>query len=246
VPLEPLVHPHIIMRIKLLITASCLFAFSVGAQNLKDGPGKEVFAKICSGCHELDLATGQKKSKDEWKQTVDRMIGYGAEVTKEQSDQIVNYLAANYGTSTDAPKAELDARMMPEGPGNGKQVILKECTTCHAPSHFVQYHHTNDEWQAIVTRMGQRAKMSNKEDLDAIQKYLATNFPPKADEAGKVNVNKASATEIAKTLSLTPEEGAAVVQFREKHGQFLLWGELLTIYGVDGHKVEAAKDRMSF
>ncbi|MBV8842785.1 MAG: helix-hairpin-helix domain-containing protein [Bryobacterales bacterium] len=232
------------MRITLSIAASCWFVFSAAGQNLPDGPGKEVFAKVCAGCHELDLATGQKKSKDEWKQTVDRMIGYGAELTKEQSEQIVNYLAANYGTPADAPKAGLDAKMMPEGPG--KEVILRECTTCHAPSHFVQYRHTEEEWQAVVTRMGQRAKTAiKKEDLDSIQKYLASNFP-KVEEAGKVNVNKAPASEIATQLALTPAEAAAIVQYREKHGQFLLWGELLGIYGVDGRKVEAAKDRMSF
>jgi competence ComEA-like helix-hairpin-helix protein len=239
------------MRIKLLLTASCLFAFSAGAQNLPDGPGKEAFSKVCSGCHELDLATGQKKTKKDWQDTVDRMAGYGAEMTKEQSEQIVNYLAANFGASGDKaqldvkPKPELDAKMMPEGPGNGKQVILKECTTCHAPSHFVQYHHTNDEWQAIVTRMGQRAKVSSKEDLEAVYKYLAANFP-QVEQAGKVNVNKAGAADIANQLALTPQEAAAIVQYREKHGQFLLWGELLSIYGVDGRKVEAAKDRMSF
>lgn len=235
------------MRTTLLFTVSLSLVVSVRGQNLPDGPGKEVFAKICSGCHELDLATGQKKTKDQWKETVDRMIGYGAEVTKEQSDQIVNYLAANFGAPADAPKANadaaLDAKVMPEGPG--KQIILRECTTCHAPDHFVKYRHTNEEWQTIVTRMGQRAKLTSKDDLDAIQHYLATNFP-KVEEAGKVNVNKATAKEIESQLSLTPSEAAAVVQYRERHGQFLLWGELLVIYGVDGRKIEAAKDRMSF
>ena len=235
------------MRATLLLTLCFSAGFSVQAQNLPDGPGKEVFAKICSGCHELDLATSQKKTKDQWKETVDKMIGYGAEVTKEQSDQIVNYLAANFGAPADAPKANanaaLDAKMMPEGPG--KQVILRECTTCHAPNHFVQYRHTPDEWQAIVTRMGQRAKLTSKDDLDAIQKYFATNFH-KVDEPGKLNVNKATAKEIETQLSLSPAEAAAVVQYRERHGQFLLWGELLVIYGVDGRKIEAVKDRMSF
>jgi competence ComEA-like helix-hairpin-helix protein len=243
------------MRTPLLIAISLSVAFFARAQNLPDGPGKEVFAKICSGCHETDLATSQKKTKDQWKETVDRMIGYGAEITKEQSDQIVNYLAANFGAPADAPKAAaaakadaktpaaLDASVMPEG--QGKQVILRECTTCHAPDHFVKYHHTEEEWQAIVIRMGQRAKLTSRDDLDAIQKYLASNFPPVV-EVGKVNVNKATAQEIAAQLSLTPSEAAAVVQYREKHGQFLLWGELLGIYGVDGRKVEAAKERMSF
>lgn len=214
--------------------------------------------KVCSACHGLDLATDQKKTKAEWTDTVERMAGYGAEMTKEQKDQIITYLVAHFGAAADAPKAEakananananakgeLDASMMPEG--SGKAVILRECTTCHAPDHFVKYRHTNDEWQAIVTRMGQRVKSGiGKEDLDLVEKYLATNFP-KTEEAGKVNVNKASVKDIAELLSLTPAEAIAVVQYRERHGNFGQWGELLVIYGVDGHKVEAAKDRMSF
>jgi competence ComEA-like helix-hairpin-helix protein len=243
------------MRTITLIAVSLLMLSTARAQNLPDGPGKDVFMKVCSACHGLDLATDQKKTKDAWKETVDRMVGYGAEVTKEQQEAIVNYLAAHFGAAADAPKAaqvnakaepktELNASMMPEGPG--KAVILRECTTCHAPDHFVKYRHTNDEWQAIVTRMGQRVKSGiGKEDLDLVEKYLATNFP-KTEEAGKVNVNKASVKDIADQLALTPAEATAVVQYRERHGNFGQWGELLVIYGVDGRKVEAAKDRMSF
>ena len=113
------------------------------------------------------------------------------------------------------------------------------------PDHFVKYRHTNEEWQTIVTRMGQRVKTATKEELDIVQKYLATNFP-KVEETGKVNVNRASAAEMAAGLSLTQAEAEAIVDYRQRHGNFLLWGELLGIYGVDGRKIEAAKDRMSF
>ncbi len=135
------------------------------------------------------------------------------------------------------------AQNMPEGPG--KQIILRECTACHLPTHFTQYRHTNEEWQAIVIRMGQRVDSATKEELDTVQQYLATNFP-KVDDATKLNVNKAAAEDIAARLGLTLDEAKAVVDYRRRHGTFREWGELLAIYGVDGHKIEAAKDRMSF
>jgi len=59
-------------------------------------------------------------------------------------------------------------------------------------------------------------------------------------------VNKAKAAELQSQFSLTPEEADAVVKYRERHGDFREWGELLAIDGVDGRKIEAAKDRMSF
>jgi DNA uptake protein ComE-like DNA-binding protein len=135
------------------------------------------------------------------------------------------------------------AQEMPEGAG--KQIILRECTACHMPDHFTKYRHTNEEWQAIVVRMGQRVRSATKEELDTVQKYLATNYP-KLEESGKVNMNKSTAQQIEEQLSLTAEEAAAIVDYRRRHGEFREWGELLAIYGVDGRKIEAAKDRMSF
>jgi len=132
---------------------------------------------------------------------------------------------------------------MPEGPG--KQVILRECTACHLPDHFTRFQHTPEEWQAIVVRMGTRVRSATREELDQVQKYFATNYP-KVDVAGKLNINKATAQEIQAQLGLTAAEAAAVVQYRQQHGTFREWGELLAIYGVDGLKIEAAKDRMSF
>ena len=93
--------------------------------------------------------------------------------------------------------------------------------------------------------MGQRVRSATKEELDTVEKYLATNFP-KVDDATKLNVNKASAEDIVARLGLTLDEAKAVVDYRQRHGSFREWGELLAIYGVDGRKIEAAKDRMSF
>jgi mono/diheme cytochrome c family protein len=227
--------------IRHLLLACVLVVFPAAAQTLPDGPGKDVFAGVCSGCHALDLATSQKKPRAGWQATVDSMVAKGAPVSKEQVVVIVNYLAASFGPDMSAvPSAE---NLMPDGPG--KQIILRECTACHLPDHFTKYRHTDEEWQAIVIRMGTRVRSATKEELDTVQKYLATNYP-KIDDANKLNVNKAAAEDIAARLNLTPDEAKAVVDYRQRHGTFREWGELLAIYGVDGRKIEAAKDRMSF
>jgi len=135
------------------------------------------------------------------------------------------------------------AKEMPDGPG--KQIILRECTACHLPDHFTKYLHTPEEWTAILIRMGGRVRSISKDELDTVTKYFVTKYP-KVDVAGKVNVNRATAAELQSQLSLTAEEADAVVKYRERHGTFREWGELLAIYGVDGRKIEALKDRMSF
>ena len=140
-------------------------------------------------------------------------------------------------------QAEQTAAGMPDGAG--KDIILRECTGCHMPDHFTQYRHTNEEWQSIVIRMGQRVKSATTQELETVQKYLAANFP-KIEDNTRLNVNKATAREIAGGLGLTLEEAALIVDYRERHGSYREWGDMLVIYGLDGRKVEAVKDKMTF
>ncbi len=93
--------------------------------------------------------------------------------------------------------------------------------------------------------MGDRGAQATPAELDIIADYLFQNFP-KIEDATKINVNKATAQEIATGLGLTNEEAKAVVKYRERHGDFHAWGDLLIIYGVDGKKIAAAKDKISF
>ncbi|HLK47718.1 MAG TPA: helix-hairpin-helix domain-containing protein [Bryobacteraceae bacterium] len=227
--------------IRSLVLAALLSA-AAPAQNLPDGPGKEIFSSVCSACHAVDLATAQKKSRDGWQATVDSMAAKGATASKEQLAEIVSYLAAHFGPD-DTASLNAAATVMPEGAG--KQIILRECTACHLPDHFTKYRHSPDEWQAIVIRMAPRTRSITKEETDTVLKYLSSNFP-KVDDATKLNVNKASAQDIAVRLGLTPDEAKAVVDYRQRHGTFREWGEMLAIYGVDGRKIEAVKDKMSF
>jgi hypothetical protein len=74
-----------------------MLAVSVPAQDLPDGPGKELVATVCTACHELTRITSKKRSKDEWNDTVDKMAKNGAKATDEEFDRIVTYLAKYFG-----------------------------------------------------------------------------------------------------------------------------------------------------
>jgi len=72
------------------------------AQDLPDGPGKDIFAKVCTACHGADIIVVLKHTKEEWKTVVDTMASYGASAKDEEFDAIVTYLAKNFGKG-DAP-----------------------------------------------------------------------------------------------------------------------------------------------
>jgi competence protein ComEA len=132
---------------------------------------------------------------------------------------------------------------LPEG--KGKEIILRACVGCHKAEELTVYRFTKDEYQTIVYRMGDRGAQATRAELDIVAAYMFQNFP-KIEDKTKINVNKATAQEIASGLGLTNEEAEAVVKYRERHGDYHAWGDLLIIYGVDGKKIAAAKDKISF
>jgi competence protein ComEA len=140
-----------------------------------------------------------------------------------------------------APRAQ--TAELPEG--KGKDLILRACVGCHKADEIAVYRFTKDEYQTIVYRMRDRGAQATPAELDVIAEYLFANFP-KVEDPTKINVNKATAQQIAAGLGLTNEEAEAVVKYRERHGDFHAWGDLLIIYGVDGKKIAAAKDKISF
>ena len=50
----------------------------------------------CSVCHGAKKAKGAKKTRDQWDQTVTRMIGKGAKLTEAEKKILVDYLAETY------------------------------------------------------------------------------------------------------------------------------------------------------
>jgi len=129
-------------------------------------------------------------------------------------------------------------------PGEGREILIRDCVGCHKAEDFASYRHTKEEYRAIVSRMGARAQAPDK-DLDEITAYLSQSFP-KVEDSSKINVNRASAKELETRLNLTAKEAETIVGYRERHGDFRAIGDLYQIYGVDGRKIEAAKDKISF
>lgn len=132
---------------------------------------------------------------------------------------------------------------LPDAPA--KEYVTRICLQCHQESQLLNQRKTEADWKATVARMAQKGVSAPTEQFDAIAAYMAKYFP-KLEDATKLNMNKATADQIVAVIGLTPAEAQALVAYREKHGDYREWGEMLVVYGVDGRKLEAAKDKMSF
>jgi mono/diheme cytochrome c family protein len=64
-----------------------------------EAPEKAVVQKSCTGCHVAGQVTSQRKSADQWTETVEKMISYGAKVSDAEFATIVSYLSKHYGTA---------------------------------------------------------------------------------------------------------------------------------------------------
>jgi hypothetical protein len=73
----------------VLIISLCMLspAFALASDSPKD-----IVEKQCSKCHPTSIVYDAKKSQDEWEKTVDRMITYGTNLSKEEREAVIQYL----------------------------------------------------------------------------------------------------------------------------------------------------------
>ena len=58
--------------------------------------GQALMQARCSVCHSTDRITSAHKTAADWKTTVDRMISHGAQLTPQEEQTLVDYLATTY------------------------------------------------------------------------------------------------------------------------------------------------------
>ena len=83
--------------LKFLFMLTILFTFilliflflSANAEPLSP---EEIIKKRCVACHNLSVVFQAKKNKDEWGTTIDRMIRYGLHLSKEEKEEVIEYL----------------------------------------------------------------------------------------------------------------------------------------------------------
>jgi hypothetical protein len=81
------------------LIAGVILAPAVAQDSLPPGPGMEETLKGCGGCHGIGQILTEKRSAEEWANTVTMMITNGAPVEEQDFDKVVGYLATYFGTN---------------------------------------------------------------------------------------------------------------------------------------------------
>lgn len=74
--------------------------------SLPEGEGKKEVVTLCQSCHGLDQIVNQRKSAEEWRKSVDDMIGRGAQIFEHEVELIVDYLALHFGPESSERRAD--------------------------------------------------------------------------------------------------------------------------------------------
>jgi len=133
-----------------------------------------------------------------------------------------------------------DLKRLPDVPG--KDTVVRVCTKCHGPGNIARKRLNRDDWDDQVVDMVERGAKGTPEELAAVVDYLTANFGPDA----KVNVNDAPIDELKSVLSISATEANAIAEYRQDHGKFKEWRDLLKVPGVDAKKIQEKAERMAF
>ena len=129
---------------------------------------------------------------------------------------------------------------LPAGPG--KDTLIRVCSSCHSPDNVIANGQDRAGWENTISKMAGFGAVGTDVEFTEILDYLVKNFPANAP----INVNKATASQLASGLGLTTTEAEALIEYRKKNGDFKTIDDLKKVPEVDAKKLDAKKDRLAF
>ena len=89
----------------LAVASASLVSTGASAVELPAGPNRDIVARACGSCHDLDMvheAAGQ--TREGWNGTIEEMTGYGMKVSPDERAQILEYLTSFLGPEAKRPR----------------------------------------------------------------------------------------------------------------------------------------------
>jgi len=119
-----------------------------------------------------------------------------------------------------------------------KAVFESVCGACHPPG-MVDGIRSEQEWRETVDEMVDNGAKADERELESVIRYLLRNQT-------KVNINTATASEIAPVLAVSESTARAIVALRKEIGAFKTIEEIAKVPGVDSAQLHARRDRIVF
>jgi hypothetical protein len=121
-------------------------------------------------------------------------------------------------------------------PGEGRELVLTSCATCHNVKVVVHARKDRAAWIKTVGDMIQRSAPIFPEEIEPITDYLSRTFGP--DTPTLVNINAANREDLEKLPDFKPEIVAQILEARNKAGAFKNPDELRAALGMEREDFE--------
>ncbi|MCI0390803.1 MAG: helix-hairpin-helix domain-containing protein [Acidobacteria bacterium] len=120
-----------------------------------------------------------------------------------------------------------------------KEVLQKVCGTCHALERVIESRRSRAQWEEATDKMIALGAKGTEDEFATILAYLLRQY-------GRVNMNTATAVEIAEVVGLSEKEAEVIVKYRQEKGKFDDFEALSKTPGVAVEKLEKSRDAISF
>jgi hypothetical protein len=109
-----------------------------------------------------------------WRQRVYNMILRGAQIGPSDIDDVVKYLATNFGPGVPIPGLATPSVTLPNGVG--ADLVAGACGICHGLDRVVAVARPGRQWEAMVHRMVAIGAPIDADQARQIISYLKTNY----------------------------------------------------------------------
>jgi competence ComEA-like helix-hairpin-helix protein len=113
------------------------------------------------------------------------------------------------------------------------------CSSCHDAERILATRRTRTQWEEIIEKMIDRGAEGTSEDFTTAEVYLLR-------VSGRVNVNRAQASDIVAVLSVTQKDADAIIEYRKANGEFKDFDALCKVPGIDLEKLKQGRDAIAF
>jgi competence ComEA-like helix-hairpin-helix protein len=137
------------------------------------------------------------------------------------------------------PVRDMTAEQEDKWAAETEALVERACVSCHPIADITKVRKTWADWNNTVVRMAALGIEADEDQLTAVKLYMTRYY-------GLVNVNIARASELSAVLGLSTKEAAAVVAYREAHGDFADVNALTKVDGIDKAKITDAADGLRF
>lgn len=155
-------------------TAASVAQGTQGGQQAQVEKGRVAVTQICVGCHGagggiMRMLEVREKSAEEWRETVYRMIGRGAQVLPDEIEPLTAYLASS--TRRGRPQAPATTTQgQPETEATA--ILARRCQRCHDLT-TATTKPGSEEWPAVIDRMIRLGAAVTGAEQQTLIAYLA-------------------------------------------------------------------------